>query len=118
MSINYVENRAIYARLLAGDGTAITDTVAGRLDVQCTGAVTATNAAANNFLCNANLQLGDADADSSCNAVMSSSTLRKRSRVVSCQLCRLRLLPIAQTMNAASAIPTGGRKTAEVRPMQ
>ena len=56
-------NRASYARLLAGDGTAITDTVAGRLDVQCAGAVTVTNATANNFLCNANLQVGDADVD-------------------------------------------------------
>ena len=65
MSITYVENRASYARLLAGDGTAITDTVAGRLDVQCAGAVTVTNDTANNFLCNANLQVGDADVDSS-----------------------------------------------------
>ena len=50
------------------------------------------------------------------NVVMSLSTLRNRSTVVSCQLVRLRLLPTAQAMKAA--LDGGGRKTTEVRLVQ
>ena len=50
------------------------------------------------------------------NVVMSLSTLRNRSTVVSCQLARLRLLPTAQAMKAA--LDTGGRKMTEVRAVQ
>ena len=52
---------------------------------------------------------------SKANAVTRLSTLRKRFKVVSCQLARLRLLPTDQAMKA---LDTGGRNTTEVTLVQ
>lgn len=55
----YLQNKASYSRLLAGDGTEITDT-SGKLDVNiASGQVSQTTH--DSFNCNANLQVNDTD---------------------------------------------------------
>ena len=59
----YLQNKASYSRLLAGDGTEITDT-SGKLDVNIASGEVAQDTH-DSLNCNANLQVGDADVSSS-----------------------------------------------------